>query len=961
MEDLRKYIVPSSFINTDDSQMMDTKCSTKDYVFLEAGTFISRGKSVQQDSLDQQPTDYAIMNGTYAKELNGKMLTKKMLRDARSDSFACYLDVTGSVQDLIVDDLEVCLFPVIHLDGSLIAQEKAKDDSKFKMYMVKPMFSNNDWKHIMEFGEYPQSLSVISDELEEYYKAGKLKATGKVYINYTHVGNRNVEYEYNGKKYVRVISNRSFDGQQFLDGSKVPPRGEPVWAVVEPIAWEITNWDMLNKDINPNGKGYSNEIELKSTKGLISQIPFNYIAMRTQAFLANQALFCMWQNSVARAFLNDYDLHAEIDNGNGNKKYKINNLNHNMQGRGFLYEAFNINTREATNMQDETAITNAYTVKKGTSRLTKLNPDTSLEQSRVTLTDTERIKMWIDNGQSVLLRGPSGIGKTERIRKLYPDLIYLQLSNNMFPEKVVGSDNLQTGLAIPPYYAKKALMLCATDEEKAFVEQNIQNIYKVSEEIYERSKNSDKKVVILLDELLNVKPAVQNLVFTLVLDKFVQIGQGLKLPANTVVVATGNQQKYSASAEELATPLEKRFDHILDMEPKVDEWLREYAIPNKLHPSVVGYIFTKFNSHFRSNALENIGYFYEEPEVGLNHLDKFGSRGKTNDPRGWASVSDTLYNFERNMQNGKFIGKDVRDILYWDLKTKLRQEWARDFYDFYTCPTLTVEDIVAGTYSRGDLPHNINEKFAVLANLLSATQEQVAACRDFVFNFCDPEYLAVYDLYWIGQSEERAMFVAELPKIKSRKILLPEDNTQYKLTIEQFFDYENVYSSGDVTGACLKCTNPAQKAIIDDYIERNKIEDYYCETYDDGTTMYYSDKKGERVLHDCFTFDDIYFGEQSIVNAKPKNGFIMTIDDFFQSSRGARILCANDLQNMIMEFVIKEKKITTYTVDIPAPKQKYYYNEASLTEDGYKTYKFNDIDFGKYIQMATSQTNLNQN
>lgn len=36
----------------------------------------------------------------------------------------------------------------------------------------------------------------------------------------------------------------------------------------------------------------------------------------------------------------------------------------------------------------------------------------------------------------------------------------------MFPEKVVGSMNLQTGQAIPPDYAKIALLAEATPEEK---------------------------------------------------------------------------------------------------------------------------------------------------------------------------------------------------------------------------------------------------------------------------------------------------------------------------------------------------------------------------------------------------------------------------------------------------------------------------------------------------------------
>jgi len=119
-----------------------------------------------------------------------------------------------------------------------------------------------------------------------------------------------------------------------------------------------------------------------------------------------------------------------------------------------------------------------------------------------------------------------------------------------------------------------------------------------------------------LDELLNVRPAVQSLVYSLVLNKTVEIGKGLKLPKNVVLVATGNQKKYSSVAEDLAEPLEKRFDHILDMEPKVGEWITEYAIPKKVHPRVIGYMLAKYNNSKRSEELSDIGYFYEEPEVG---------------------------------------------------------------------------------------------------------------------------------------------------------------------------------------------------------------------------------------------------------------------------------------------------------------------------------------------------------
>lgn len=399
------------------------------------------------------------------------------------------------------------------------------------------------------------------------------------------------------------------------------------------------------------------------------------------------------------------------------------------------------------------------------SKLERMNPDKTPENLRRKMTDTEIIESWIDAGQSVLLRGHSGIGKTERIKTLYPDLIYIKLTNNMFPEKVVGSMNLQTGQAIPPDFVKQALLSCATDEERKLINENIQNLYDVAEQIFERSKTSKGKVVILLDELLNVKPAVQSLVYTLVLNKLVETGKGLKLPANTVVVATGNQKKYSGVAEDLAEPLEKRFDHILDMEPKVSEWIYEYAIPNEIHPSVIGYVFSKYQQNQKSEEIKDMGYFYEEPEVGESHLDKNGCKGRTNDPRGWTSISRMLYSFENDLESGKFVGKDVSNLLQTSIDSKLRDEWSGEFFDFYNNPTLSVEEVTGKKYSQADLPRDINEKFATMAGLLSATDKQVGTCREFIKKHCDPEYVSVYDIYWAGHDEARMEKISELQEM----------------------------------------------------------------------------------------------------------------------------------------------------------------------------------------------------
>ena len=572
----------------------------------------------------------------------------------------------------------------------------------------------------VEYGFYPQKAvsKDMQERLESAFESGSLSRTGK---NYTTDSRRyddydaefspkqHQEYQYNGKRYVRVEANSDFGGGEFqLSNGEKYRDGDNVWVEVSPVKWLVDERAKI----------------MLTDKLIFSGVQFNHTRdYHTRDF----------DKTDIKTFMDRY-LSRDLE-----------------QSRG------TIETGEQGEGTEE--------IQPRKSRLQKLNPDKTKQASRVRMTDTEIIQNWIEAGESVLLRGPSGIGKTERIKSLYPDLIYMKLTNNMFPEKVVGSVNLQTGQSIPPDFAKTAIMQEATEEERKMVEQNIQSIFDIADTVYERSKESDKKVVIMLDELLNVKPAVQSLVYTLVLNRMVEIGKGLKLPDNVVVVATGNQKKYSSVAEDLAEPLEKRFDHILDMEPKVGEWITEYAIPHKIHPTVIGYMLSKYNNSGKSEALQDIGYFYEEPEVGEQHLDANGCKGRTNDPRGWTSISNTLYNFERNLEAGRYEGKNDEDIIQRSIESKLRMEWASEFFDFYNLPTLTPEEIVQGLgkgYTQADLPRDISERLAYMTALITADESQVEACRDFVRKHCDPEYLSIYDIYWAGNDEKKMERIEEL-------------------------------------------------------------------------------------------------------------------------------------------------------------------------------------------------------
>ena len=605
----------------------------------------------------------------------------------------------------------------------------------------------------VEYGYYPQKAASkdMQERLERAYRSGSISKTRNSYTTdsrkYDAYGEKflakqHEEYEYNGKRYVRVEANSDFGGNRFtLSNGEQYRDGDNVWVEVSPVKWLVDEREKV----------------MLTDKLIFSGVQFNHTRdYHTRDF----------DKTDIKTFMDRY-LERDLE-----------------QSRGTI------------TLEEQTEETEEFKPRK--SRLQKLNPDKTKTADRSRMTDTEIIQNWIEAGESVLLRGPSGIGKTERIKTLYPDLIYMKLTNNMFPEKVVGSVNLQTGQSIPPDFAKTAIMQGATEEERKLVEENIQNIYDVADTVYERSKESDKKVVIMLDELLNVKPAVQSLVYTLVLNRMVEIGKGLKLPDNVVVVATGNQKKYSVVAEDLAEPLEKRFDHILDMEPKVGEWITEYAIPQKIHPSVIGYMLSKYNNSGKSEDIQDIGYFYEEPDVGEEHLDRNGCKGRTNDPRGWTSISNTLYNFERNLEAGKYEGKDVEDIIQRSISSKLREEWSAEFFDFYNLPTLTPEEVTKGMgegYTQADLPRDISERFAYMTALITADETQVEACREFIRKHCDPEYLSIYDIYWAGNDERKMEKISELQEMSLALHTGKETEEYAKDGIAAYTDIGQMYSS----------------------------------------------------------------------------------------------------------------------------------------------------------------------
>jgi hypothetical protein len=135
---------------------------------------------------------------------------------------------------------------------------------------------NNIWSPYNDiyesyFGEYPQTVVgvSVSNKLSILYDLGELEETGKIYtLDSSHNSNSNakfmaryfIEYELNGHKYIRFLTDNSYCNGNFLsDGRKIYPNSI-YWVSVEPITWIVDNKNniALSKNILLSGIQYNN-------------------------------------------------------------------------------------------------------------------------------------------------------------------------------------------------------------------------------------------------------------------------------------------------------------------------------------------------------------------------------------------------------------------------------------------------------------------------------------------------------------------------------------------------------------------------------------------------------------------------------------------------------------------------------------------------------------------------------
>ena len=145
------------------------------------------------------------------------------------------------------------------------------------------------------------------------------------------------------------------------------------------------------------------------------------------------------------------------------------------------------------------------------------------------------LKIYVESNASVFLHGPSGVGKSTRIKELDPTATRITLRPQMNPEEIDGTLDRDTGESIPPLWYQQLTDKCVNEP--------------------------DRKHILFIDELTNVKPTIQSLVYSIVLDRAGKDGLW-PLPENSVVVAAGNESSDNLAAHPLTNALHRRFCHI---------------------------------------------------------------------------------------------------------------------------------------------------------------------------------------------------------------------------------------------------------------------------------------------------------------------------------------------------------------------------------------------------------------
>ena len=622
-------------------------------------------------------SDLAVLMGVDLST-DGGPTCKHWLRDfGDSVNTAKLCSFNGHIMTNPADDGQIGTRPVIY---NFVGKAKNKT--------VRP-----NGLTVCTYGEYPQSIESGSDltNLEIMYKVGLVPTTGKTYT--LSDGVTYPEYMWRGHRYISFTCPSQLSSVKFTslsNGEKAVP-GKTYWIKIEPIKWFEVNGNLIS-------------VECLFRAGIQNQNNYdgNFDKTALKDFLVNY-------------FAKDIDVNNNNSNSNNNAKAnkgsKTTSNSNNVNNITLDENMFNENTTKNKNK-------NETEVKPKTPQERQLKYGISVHEEPMSV--KEQINFHIQTGQSFMLHGPSGVGKTGRVKEIDPDLTSITLCNGILPEEVIGKTIYPNGISgggiwvAPKWYIE----LCKKCEAQP-----------------------DKQHVLFIDEITNARETTQSLVYHIALEKSIGPGVG-KLPDNTVIVFAGNSKEDSGAAYNMPAPLFRRLSHIF-LDLNIQDWLEWGSEHNKKHPE----------NPNRTNIHPLVASFvatYGE-KVFYSSYDEEEPQDFALDPRKWERVSDKIY------ANHGVIRREI-------LESDIGHDLAVSFLAYAKNPPLSLEEVLTHDFSTKDIPQSRDARLAMALSLRNATEEQIADVRRFIKTYLSKEILSVFDSVWIGDDDMRAVQIANIDK-----------------------------------------------------------------------------------------------------------------------------------------------------------------------------------------------------
>ena len=275
----------------------------------------------------------------------------------------------------------------------------------------------------VEYGEYPQYApdSDVQRRLENEYKNGNLRQTGRNYtFDKTEYDDYDQyfqpvtyeEYDYNGKRYIRIRANSDYGSNSFkLSNGESYRNGDYVWVEVSPVKWLIDDKTQT----------------LVSKRGLLSGIRFH---------------------TKDRSYNGDFST-------TDMKEYLDKHMLRDLTQTATLTRVEDMTPEEKKKYEEEQK------------RAEKRRNPYGLNFGQVS--EEEIIKGAIESGVAVFLHGQSSEGKSARVKQIDPtcEIIYLR---NATPESLNGKSvyNQATGemMDVPPTWLKKLQEKCEKEPDR---------------------------------------------------------------------------------------------------------------------------------------------------------------------------------------------------------------------------------------------------------------------------------------------------------------------------------------------------------------------------------------------------------------------------------------------------------------------------------------------------------------